>query len=171
MARNRIPQPDDVLREVRDFVALARSCSYLSGDRRISPKERSRWRITFRRLAKDAQTALRGDDVDTAASALGADHRSRHRDAGAGPVQVARPGPGSGVRRLGGCRGALFTECYLAADEAATKRQWRSREAIRADRADSLAAWHHLLTERLQATEAAALLDRLPAHPALVGSE
>ncbi|WP_454084229.1 hypothetical protein [Georgenia sp. Marseille-Q6866] len=46
------------------------------------------------------------------------------------------------------------TECCLAAldaaasaDEVATMRHWRSRAAIRADRADSLAAWHLLLTE------------------------
>jgi hypothetical protein len=38
-------QPEDpaaVLDEVRDFVALARSGAYLAGDRRVSPKERSR---------------------------------------------------------------------------------------------------------------------------------
>lgn len=64
------PNAAAVREEVRQFVALARSGAYLAGDRRVSPKERTRWRFTFRRLATDAQAALAGDDVDTAASAL-----------------------------------------------------------------------------------------------------
>jgi hypothetical protein len=59
-----------VSEEVGQFVALARSGAYLAGDRRVSPKERTRWRFTFRRLATDAQAALAGDDVDRAAAAL-----------------------------------------------------------------------------------------------------
>jgi len=51
-------------------VALARSGAYLGGDRRVSPRERTRWRLTFRRLATDAQQALRADDLDAAAAAL-----------------------------------------------------------------------------------------------------
>lgn len=233
-----LPQPDDVLREVRDFVALARSGSYLHGDRRVSPKERSRWRMTFRRLAKDAQTALQADDVDTAASALelmidlATETRELDLFRSQDPVQAAgfvvseaagvlwsryqhhhgfrgfaeraapqlirwesphgwtRYGFGSVAEKedtLATVMSGLlvipdhwvtFTECYLAAldaaaaaDEAATKRHWRSREAIRADRADSLAAWHELLKERLQDTEGVALMDRLAAHRALAGSE
>ena len=65
-----LPSAIAVQREVRQFVALARSGAYLAGDRRVSPKERTRWRFTFRRLATDAQAALAGDDVDTAAAAL-----------------------------------------------------------------------------------------------------
>lgn len=56
--------------EVREFVALARAGAYLAGDRRVAPKERTRWRFTFRRLAADARAALAGDDVDTAAAAM-----------------------------------------------------------------------------------------------------
>jgi hypothetical protein len=56
--------------EVRDFVALARSGAYLAGDRRVSPRERTRWRFTFGRLAADAQRGLRGPDPDLAAAAL-----------------------------------------------------------------------------------------------------
>ncbi len=62
------PAAAEVHEEVRAFVALARSGAYLAGDRRVSPKERTRWRFTFRQLAADAQTALAGDDVDTAAA-------------------------------------------------------------------------------------------------------
>src|SRR6185312_2695914 len=50
--------PALVLAEVREFVALARAGAYLAGDRRVSPKERTRWRFTFRRLVTEAQTAL-----------------------------------------------------------------------------------------------------------------
>jgi hypothetical protein len=65
-----LPSAAAVREEVRQFVALARSGAYLAGDRRVSPKERTRWRFTFRRLATDAQAALAGDDVDRAAAAL-----------------------------------------------------------------------------------------------------
>lgn len=72
-ARRRDQQPADpdaVLDQVRGLVDLARSGAYLAGDRRVSPKERSRWRSTFCHLASDAQDALRTDGFDTAALAL-----------------------------------------------------------------------------------------------------
>jgi hypothetical protein len=62
--------PAEVLDEVREFIALARSGAYLAGDRRVSPKERTRWRFTFRRLITDAQQGLHTEDADTAAAAL-----------------------------------------------------------------------------------------------------
>ena len=46
------PDPDIVLWEIRDFAELARAGAYLAGDRRVSPKERTRWRLTFRRHRK-----------------------------------------------------------------------------------------------------------------------
>jgi hypothetical protein len=70
---NAARQPEDaglVLEELREFVALARAGAYMAGDRRVSPKERSRWRFTFHDLATRAQSALSGEDVDTAASAV-----------------------------------------------------------------------------------------------------
>ncbi|TDO34822.1 hypothetical protein EV643_12579 [Kribbella sp. VKM Ac-2527] len=62
--------PEGVLAEVRDFVSLARSGAHLGGDRRVSPKERTRWRFTFRRLVTEAQDALRTDESDAAAAAV-----------------------------------------------------------------------------------------------------
>ena len=62
--------PHGVLGEVCEFVALARSGAYIGGDRRVSPKERTRWRFTFRRLVTDAQAALQAEGVATAATAL-----------------------------------------------------------------------------------------------------
>jgi len=50
--------PDWVLDQARDFVALARSGAYMGGDRRVSRQERSRWRFTFQRLVAEAQQAL-----------------------------------------------------------------------------------------------------------------
>lgn len=64
------PDPDSVLFEVREFAALARAGAYLGGDRRVSPKERSRWRLTFRRLAADALAALRAEDPAPAEEAV-----------------------------------------------------------------------------------------------------
>ena len=62
--------PEMVRDYVDDFVSLARSGAYMGGDRRVSPRERSRWRFTFKRLATEAQDALRADDAGPAASAL-----------------------------------------------------------------------------------------------------
>jgi hypothetical protein len=62
--------PEMVQYDVNDFVSLARSGAYVAGDRRVSPRERSRWRFTFKRLADEAQDALRAEDADPAASAL-----------------------------------------------------------------------------------------------------
>lgn len=58
--------PEVVLREVRDFDALARSGAYMGGTRRVSPKERSRWRFTFQRLVGRAKDAVRVDGDETA---------------------------------------------------------------------------------------------------------
>jgi hypothetical protein len=48
---------DALLAEVLEFAALARSGSYLRS-RSVSPKERTRWRFTFQRLAKATTQAL-----------------------------------------------------------------------------------------------------------------
>ncbi|CAN5911092.1 hypothetical protein BH23ACT10_BH23ACT10_37130 [soil metagenome] len=62
--------PHVVLAEVHDFVSLARSGAYMAGDRRVSPKERTRWRFTFRRLVADARDALRAEELAPAAAAV-----------------------------------------------------------------------------------------------------
>jgi hypothetical protein len=62
--------PETVHYEVDEFVSLARSGAYLGGDRRVSPRERSRWRFTFKRLAAEAQDALRAEDAGPAVAAL-----------------------------------------------------------------------------------------------------
>lgn len=64
------PDAQDVLVEVEEFASLARSGAYLAGNRQVSTQERSRWRFTFRRLAREAQEALRGTDTQTATTAL-----------------------------------------------------------------------------------------------------
>jgi hypothetical protein len=62
--------PGLVLQEVREFAELARAGAYLGGDRRVSPNERTRWRVTFRRLAADAEWALSAEDPGPAQEAL-----------------------------------------------------------------------------------------------------
>lgn len=67
------PDPVFVLQDVKDFAALARAGAYMGGDRRVSPKERTRWRFTFRDLTGQALQALNSDDeesVRAGASAL-----------------------------------------------------------------------------------------------------
>lgn len=62
--------PQWVRQEVAEFVALACSGAYLAGDRRVSPKERTRWRFTFQRLSADALRALRDPEDEDAAVAV-----------------------------------------------------------------------------------------------------
>jgi hypothetical protein len=62
--------PEAVENDVAEFVSLARSGAYLGGDRRVSPRERSRWRFTYKRLAAEAQDALRAEDAGPAVSAV-----------------------------------------------------------------------------------------------------
>ncbi len=60
--------PAAVVKEVADFVALARSGAYLAGNRRVSPKERTRWRFTFQHHAAAARQALTADPGSGAAA-------------------------------------------------------------------------------------------------------
>jgi len=62
--------PHQLLDEVGEFVTLARSGAYMAGDRRVSPRERTRWRLTFKRLVTAAQDGLRAPDAAAAATAL-----------------------------------------------------------------------------------------------------
>jgi hypothetical protein len=64
------PAPDTVLFEVCEFAELARAGAYMAGDRRVSPRERTRWGLTFRRLAGDALAALRAADSGPAELAV-----------------------------------------------------------------------------------------------------
>jgi hypothetical protein len=64
------PDPELVLMEVENFVELAGSGSYIAGDRRVSRTERTKWRVTFRRLATEAQSALHDADSGPAERAM-----------------------------------------------------------------------------------------------------
>ena len=67
---NKPADPQQLLGEVGDFVALARSGAYMAGDRRVSPRERTRWRLTFKRLVAAAQDGLRAQDASAAEVAV-----------------------------------------------------------------------------------------------------
>ncbi len=64
------PAPDAVLDEVTAFVTLAKDGAYMAGDRRVHRTERSRWRLTYRRLAGEALAALQADDPGPAQQAV-----------------------------------------------------------------------------------------------------
>lgn len=67
------PEPVDpkcVRHDVGEFVELARSGAYLAGDRRVRPRERTRWRFTFRRLVKEVEAALREEELEDGAAAM-----------------------------------------------------------------------------------------------------
>src|SRR5215472_17570025 len=68
--KKELPSPDTVLDEVTTFVNLARDGAYMAGDRRVHHTERSKWRLTFRRLAGDALAALQADDPGPAQQAV-----------------------------------------------------------------------------------------------------
>jgi hypothetical protein len=65
-----LPDPATVLDEVTTFVGLAKDGAYMYGDRRVHRTERSRWRLTFRRLVGDALAALPGDNPGPAQQAV-----------------------------------------------------------------------------------------------------
>src|SRR6201997_5249223 len=68
--KKELPDPDAVLDEVRTFVTLAKDGAYMAGDRRVHHTERSKWRLTFRRLVGDALAALQADDPGPAQQAV-----------------------------------------------------------------------------------------------------
>jgi hypothetical protein len=65
-----LPDPAEVLAEVTEFVSLARDGAYMYGDRRVTRTQRSKWRLTFRTLATQAQSALHAADTGPAEQAV-----------------------------------------------------------------------------------------------------
>ena len=68
--KKELPDPGAVLGEVTAFVGLAKDGAYMAGDRRVHHTERSKWRLTFRRLAGDALAALHAEDRGPAQQAV-----------------------------------------------------------------------------------------------------
>lgn len=58
------PDGDETLQDVLEFVALARSGSYMGGSRDVSRSERSKWRVTFRKLFKETDLLLTHGDME-----------------------------------------------------------------------------------------------------------
>ena len=87
--RDAEPDTAALLFEVEQFVALARSGAYMGGTREVHRNERSKWRVTFRRLIDDAVRAVSAGDLDRGRRALEAlldlacdchDHEYFHSD-------------------------------------------------------------------------------------------
>jgi hypothetical protein len=68
--KRELPDPAAVLAEVTTFAGLARDGAYMAGDRRVHHTERSKWRLTFRRLVADALAALATVDPAPAQQAV-----------------------------------------------------------------------------------------------------
>jgi hypothetical protein len=85
-----VPDPDQVLDEVTEFVSLARDGAYVYGDRRVSRTGRSKWRLTFRSQATQAQSALHAADTGPAEQAMELliDLSRAHRLAGPVPART-----------------------------------------------------------------------------------
>src|SRR5215469_9064514 len=69
-SKKELPDPSTVLDEVTAFVTLAKDGAYMAGDRRVHHTERSKWRLTFRRLVGDALAALQAEDAGPAQQAV-----------------------------------------------------------------------------------------------------
>jgi hypothetical protein len=133
------PDPAHVLAEVSQFVELARSGAYIAGDRRVSRTERTKWRVTFRQLATDAQLALHAEDTapgERAMELMGRAWRgcrggrslpgSRRK-----PARTCRRGPGKCVpdvrRSRSSSRGRIRAGRFPQADPAAALAAARSK--------------------------------------------
>lgn len=125
--------PRQVRTEVEQFVALARAGAYLAGDRRVSPRERTRWRFTFQRLADAAQQALRELDpvdaidavellIDLACELRGYDY-FRSED----PIEAARFVVSDAVALLWATLRERFGFAEFAQRAAAQLIRWESR--------------------------------------------
>ena len=127
------PDPGLVLGEVTQFAALARSGSYLAGDRRVSRQERSRWRHTFRRLSGEAQDALRGEDVETAGVAvtamidLACETRERDYFRSEDPLEAARFVVSDAVAVLWSRMREVHGAVHFTESAAAQLLRWESR--------------------------------------------
>lgn len=125
--------PQAVLAQVQEFVSLARSGAYLGRDRRVSPKERTRWRFTFRRLAGQAQDALAADDPAAGAAAvellvdLAAEMRSYDYVRSEDPVEAARFVVSDAVERLWGRTRDVYGFPVFAERAAPQLIRWESR--------------------------------------------
>ncbi|MFH1531364.1 MAG: hypothetical protein ABIK09_11615 [Pseudomonadota bacterium] len=65
-----LPDGEWLLHDVKDFVGLARSGAYMGGSREVGRKERSLWRVTFKRHIKDAEALLRAGGLEAARPVL-----------------------------------------------------------------------------------------------------
>jgi len=126
--------PDCVLDEVREFVALARSGAYIGGDRRVSRHERSRWRLTFQRLVADAQEALLSPEgIEAGAAALeqvidlACDMRDREYFHSEDPVEAARFVVSDAVARLWSSQLSSYGFDKFAERAAPQLIRWESR--------------------------------------------
>src|SRR6266542_2370612 len=184
--------PQQLLDEVADFVALARSGAYLAGDRRVSPKERTRWRLTFKRLVAAAQDGLRAPDPSAAATALAQliDLACQTRDydyfRSEDPMEAAGVVVSDAVALLWGTLHARYGFAGFAERAAPQLIRWESRHgwtrsgwgrvsqketSLASVLAQMLAApdmWVGFTDRYLDALDR---LDRLTRHPALGGPE
>jgi hypothetical protein len=124
--------PQWTLYEVGEFVELARSGAYLAGDRRVTPRERTRWRFTFQRLVKDAELALRDDDIADGAAAmallldLAQEMRSYDYFRSEDPIEAARVVVSDEVALLWSCVQERLGFAELARSAAPQLVRWES---------------------------------------------
>lgn len=62
--------PEFVADEVDEFCRLAYAGAYIGGSREVSPKERSRWRLTFRHLFQQLSRVIADGQLDAGAAPL-----------------------------------------------------------------------------------------------------
>ena len=142
------PDPVHVLAEVSQFVEQARSGAYIAGDRRVSRTERTKWRVTFRQLATDAQLTLHAEDTAPGEQAIEL------------MIDLARHAEGS-FRSEDPLEAAKFVLSH------AVSALWETLLAEYGERTRNLARWNELLSGHLDAERA----ERLANHPAFEGPD
>lgn len=125
--------PQLLLGEVADFAALARSGAYMAGDRRVSPRERTRWRLTFKRLVGDAEKRPTRPGRDCRGDRTGAADRPGLRSTQLRVLSFRGPHGGGRVCGIGRGRAAVgqaaspVRVCWLRATRRAAAIRWESR--------------------------------------------
>ncbi|MDP9799599.1 hypothetical protein J2S43_008111 [Catenuloplanes nepalensis] len=125
--------PHLVRAEVSRFTQMARAGSYIGGDRSVSPKKRSQWRMEFSRLAADARAGLRMPEPDDAAAALeeiidlACETRYYEYFRSDDPMEAARFVVSDAVALLWGHRRDRFGFASFAAGAAPQLARWESR--------------------------------------------
>ncbi len=161
-----LPDGELLLEDVHDFVALARSGAYMGGTRKVSRNERSKWRVTFRQLVKDAGLLLGHGSPEFAAPALEAliDLACETKEV----MYFHSEDPVAAMRLVVSEQVHLLWGSYLAHDGFAAFARQASAQLIRWESAHSWTVYGEGWVAERETTLASVLVQMLKGHDAWV---